>query len=136
MGVRCPLAAVIPFVLFCACRGEPVPRDYQNNPPAMTHPPLTRSQTPAANGMPGPSPQPNTGVEAQNVQPVNPTPPPAKIGDNAPITTSGPAQVGSKPTPLSSHMPQRESGPPPQNSQQALKSAPVVVTGTHLAPPP
>jgi hypothetical protein len=46
-----------------ACRGEPVPRDYQNAPPAMTHPPQTQSETPSAQGMGQAPPQPSTGVE-------------------------------------------------------------------------
>lgn len=45
------------------CRGEPVPRDYQNAPPAMTHPPQTESQTPSAQGMGQAAPQPSSGVE-------------------------------------------------------------------------
>ena len=54
-------------MLLASCRGEPVPRDYQNAPPAMRHPPLKKSQTPSAAGMPGPAPQPSTGVEGANI---------------------------------------------------------------------
>ena len=46
-----------------ACRGEPVPRDYQNAPPAMTHPPQTQSETPTAHGGGQAPPEPSTGVE-------------------------------------------------------------------------
>ena len=73
-----------------ACRGEPVPRDYQNEPPAMTHPPLKKSQTPAANGMPGATPEPSKGVEGRNItqQPASPVPPQPKLKDQPPTTTS------------------------------------------------
>lgn len=45
------------------CRGEPVPRDYQNAPPAMSHPPQSKTDTPTAHGMGQAPPQPSTGVE-------------------------------------------------------------------------
>ena len=56
------------------CRGEPVPRDYQNAPPAMTHPPQTQSETPSAHGMGQAPPQPSSGVEGTSApyQPVAP----------------------------------------------------------------
>lgn len=59
-----------------ACRGEPVPRDYQNAPPAMTHPPQTQSQTPSAQGMGQAPPQPSSGVEGTSA-PYQPEKPPA-----------------------------------------------------------
>jgi len=65
-----------------ACRGEKVPRDYQNEPPSMTNPPMKPSQTPAAHGLPGPAPQPNKGVEGPNV------PHTKKLKDQAPTTTT------------------------------------------------
>ena len=89
--LRSALAASAALLLLAACRGEPAPRDYQNNPPAMTHPPTTSSQTPAANGMPGAAPEPSTGAEGKNVQrkPVSPVPPtPQKPPQNAPTTTT------------------------------------------------
>lgn len=70
-----------------ACRGEPTPRDYQNEPPAMTHPPTKPAQTPSAKGLPGPAPEPNSGVQGRTTKPVNPVPaPPPKLKDQAPAT--------------------------------------------------
>lgn len=57
------------------CRGEPVPRDYQNAPPAMTHPPQSAKETPAANGMQAESPHPSSGAEG-TVAPYEPVAPP------------------------------------------------------------
>ncbi len=54
---------VVALFVLAACRGEPVPRDYQNAPPDMTHAPQKKSDTPAASGMGQPTPQPTTGVE-------------------------------------------------------------------------
>ncbi len=88
--LRSALAASAALLLLPACRGEPAPRDYQNNPPAMTHPPTTSSQTPTAHGMPGPAPEPNKGAEGKNVQgkPISPVPPPPKKPpQNAPTGT-------------------------------------------------
>jgi hypothetical protein len=78
------------LLLLAACRGEKVPRDYQNAPPAMTHPPMSSSQTPTANGMRGPSPQPSKGAEGINVtrQPSSGTTPTEKLGNQAPVTTA------------------------------------------------
>jgi len=71
-----------------SCRGEPVPRDYQNAPPAMTHPPLKQTQTPTAHGMPAASPQPSSGVEGGNItrQPSSPVPATPKLKDRPPTT--------------------------------------------------
>ena len=67
-----------------------MPRDYQNAPPAMTHPPQTKSDTPTAHGMPGPAPEPSTGAEGKT-NPYKPvTPPPAAtttVKDTPPTTT-------------------------------------------------
>lgn len=80
--------AIAVLLALAGCRGEPVPRDYQNEPPAMTHPPLKPSQTPTAHGLPGPAPQPAKGVEGNNItrQPASPIPPPPKLKDQAPAT--------------------------------------------------
>jgi hypothetical protein len=85
--VRTAVLATLLVALF-ACRGEPVPRDYQNEPPAMTHPPLKSGQTPTAHGMPNAAPEPNSGVEGKNitVQPTKPTPPTLKFKDQPPAT--------------------------------------------------
>lgn len=61
-------------VLLAACRGEKVPRDYQNEPPAMTHPVTSSTQTPTAHGLPGAAPQPSTGVDGKTTKPVGPSP--------------------------------------------------------------
>ena len=89
--LRSALAATAALLLLVACRGEAPPRDYQNNPPAMTHPPTTSSQTPTAHGMPGAAPEPSKGAEGKNIQrqPVSPTPaPPSPPPQNAPTTTT------------------------------------------------
>lgn len=57
-----------------ACRGEKTPRDYQNEPPAMTHPVNSSTQTPTANGMPGAAPEPSKGAEGMTTKPVGPSP--------------------------------------------------------------
>ena len=58
------LAAIVAGTAFLtACRGEPVPRDYQNAPPAMTHAAQKKSDAPATSGMGQAPPQPTTGVE-------------------------------------------------------------------------
>ena len=75
--MRSAVAALAAAALF-ACRGEPPPRDYQNNPPAMTHPPQKKSQTPSANGMPAAAPEPSKGVQGPNVTPKT------KLPDQAP----------------------------------------------------
>ena len=59
---------------FAACRGEKVPRDYQNEPPAMTHPVQSSTQTPTAQGLPGPAPEPSKGAEGKTTKPVEPSP--------------------------------------------------------------
>lgn len=73
-------------VLLAACRNEPIPRDYQNNPPAMTHPVTKSSDTPTAHGMPGPAPEPSQGAEGKNPsgQPTSPTAATQTIPDQAP----------------------------------------------------
>jgi putative VirB-like lipoprotein len=79
------------IALLAACRGEPVPRDYQNAPPAMTHPPQTATQSPPARGV-QPPPQPSSGVEgtAAPYQPSNPPPKPqtTTMPDKPPVTTT------------------------------------------------
>src|SRR3989442_11904976 len=101
---------ILPLVFLLACRGEPPPRDYQNNPPAMTHPVTSSSQTPTAHGMPGPKPEPNSGAEGKNVtrQPENPTAPTMTLKDQPPTT----------------------------DSQHATQTTSTAATGTHLAAPP
>ena len=71
------------------CRGEPVPRDYQNEPPAMTHPAGNKAQTPTANGMPAASAEPSAGAEGSGspYKPVSPLPATSTLTDQAPANT-------------------------------------------------
>ena len=79
------------IALLATCRGEPAPRDYQNAPPAMTHPPQTKSETPAQHGMGQASPEPDKGV-AGTAAPTKPTSATdtatTTIGDTKPVTTT------------------------------------------------
>jgi hypothetical protein len=61
------IIAIAAAASLASCRGEPTPRDYQNNPPRMTHPVTTSSQSPTVNGMPGPAPEPSTAVQGKTV---------------------------------------------------------------------
>jgi hypothetical protein len=74
------IALAVATLSLLACRGETPPRDYQNNPPAMTHPPQNKAQTPSQNGMPAAAPEPNSGVEG-TAAPRDP-----KLKDQAPVT--------------------------------------------------
>jgi hypothetical protein len=78
------------LLLLAGCRGQRPPRDYQNEPPAMTHPPTSSAQTPAAHGMPGAAPEPSKGAEGKNItrQPASPIPPTEKLGNQAPVTAT------------------------------------------------
>jgi hypothetical protein len=78
------------LLLLVACRGVKPPRDYQNAPPAMTHPPTSSAQTPTAHGMPGPAPEPSKGAEGANItsQPTSASAPTEKLGNQAPVTTA------------------------------------------------
>ena len=83
------IAMLAAVAALAACRGEPIPRDYQNNPPAMTHPVTKSSDAPSERGMPGAAPEPSKGAEGKNItrQPESPTPPTYTISDQAPATT-------------------------------------------------
>jgi hypothetical protein len=80
---------VAAVLLLGACRGEPVPRDYQNAPPDMMHPPDTKSDAPSTTGQA--PPLPSTGVEG-TVAPYEPVTPPVKsdttLSDTTPVTTT------------------------------------------------
>lgn len=82
------LAATL--LLLGACRGEKVPRDYQNAPPAMRHAPTSSAQTPSVNGMRGASPEPSKGAEGPNItnQPASPIPATETLKNQAPVTTT------------------------------------------------
>jgi hypothetical protein len=88
--MRITIVAASLLLLLAACRGEKPPRDYQNAPPAMTHPATSSAQTPTANGMRGAAPQPSKGAEGINVtrQPDSPNPPTEKLKNQAPVTTT------------------------------------------------
>ncbi|HUP59113.1 MAG TPA: hypothetical protein VNA69_01700 [Thermoanaerobaculia bacterium] len=68
------------ILALAACRGEPVPRDYQNAPPDMTRAPQSSTQTPSQHGMGQPAPEPSTGHEG--------TAPQTTIPDTPPVTTT------------------------------------------------
>lgn len=106
---------IVLSVFAVACSREAPPRDYQNNPPAMTHPVDNSAGSPTAHGMPGAAPEPNKGVEGKNVT-------------RQPTTTA--------PNPKLKDQPPAELGPPPANSQHATQTTSTAVTGTHLATPP
>jgi hypothetical protein len=89
MRVSIVVAAI---VALAGCRGEPVPRDYQNAPPAMTHPAQTATQTPSTNGGAQAPPLPSTGAQG-TAAPYEPVTPPAQPG-----TTTMPDQAPSTPT--------------------------------------
>jgi hypothetical protein len=84
------LIAASLLLLLGACRGEKVPRDYQNAPPAMTHPPTSSAGTPTANGMRGAAPEPSQGAEGKNItrQPTSATQPTETLGNQAPTATT------------------------------------------------
>jgi len=69
-----------------------VPRDYQNAPPAMTHPAHTTSDVPATSGMGKAPPEPSTAVEGKAApnQPVTPpaTPSTTTMPDTPPVSTT------------------------------------------------
>jgi hypothetical protein len=106
------IVCLVAVAALAACRGEPVPRDYQNNPPAMTHPVTKSSDSPTAHGMPGAAPEPSKGAEGKNPtrQPTSPVPPTYTIPDQAPRSTT--------------------------DTQHATQTTATAVTGTHLASPP
>lgn len=76
-------ALVIPIVvvLLACCRGEPVPRDYQNHPPAMTRPADDPSVAPEPGTV---HPEPSYGPEGTSgpYEPSKPAVSPGKpVGD-------------------------------------------------------
>lgn len=106
--MKIALAAVVLSLL--ACKGEAPPRDYQNNPPAMTHPVTSKAQTPAQNGMPAPSAEPSSGAEGPSApyKAKDPTAPTTTLKDQSPST----------------------------DNQHSTQTSGTVVTGTSLATKP
>ena len=94
-GVRHFMVVAVALLLLAGCRGEPVPRDYQNHPSTMTNPPDSSSETPSSHNLGNASPQPTTGVEgtAGPYQPVTPPvdgPVTTTISDTPPATAPPP----------------------------------------------
>jgi PBP1b-binding outer membrane lipoprotein LpoB len=82
-------ALLIIAILMAACKREMPPRDYQNNPPAMTHPVTSSAKSPSGQGMQGAAPEPNKGVEGKsNGKPVDPSQARTKLKDQAPANTT------------------------------------------------
>ncbi len=82
------VALAFAMLSLLACRGEAPPRDYQNNPPAMTHPVTKKSDAPSQNGMPGPAPEPSKGAEGPSApyKAKSPDTPTTTMKDQAPVT--------------------------------------------------
>jgi hypothetical protein len=83
--MRSPIVVVVLAAALTACRGEPVPRDFQNAPPDATHPPAKKADTPAAGGMGQATPEPTSGVEGTSKTPPAPT---TTLTDTPPVTTT------------------------------------------------
>lgn len=111
-----PLALLV--LLVAGCRGEPTPRDYQNAPPAMTHPVTNSAQSPSVNGMPGAAADPSTGAEGKNIggKPTDPLAPTGTMRDQAPAAT----------TSANPHL-----GPAPAGNAGTTQTTSTVVTSTH-----
>lgn len=68
-----------------------MPRDYQNAPPAVTHPADSSAEAPSEHGMGQASPQPTSGVEgtAGAYEPVTPSEQPVTTTlPDTPVTTT------------------------------------------------
>jgi hypothetical protein len=76
-------------LLLVGCRGEPVPRDYQNAPPNMTDAPKSKAETPSGHGMGQAPPQPSTGVEG-TAGPYEPVTPPVTGTTSTTVTDTPP----------------------------------------------
>lgn len=86
------LIVVAVVLALAGCRGEPVPRDYQNAPPDVMHPPDSVTDTPAAGATGNAPPQPSSGVEGTvapyELQTPTETPPTTTMADTPPVTTT------------------------------------------------
>lgn len=116
------LVIAIAAVALLECRGEPTPRDYQNTPPAVTHPVTSSADTPTAHGMSNATPQTGSGGvgTVAPYQPVDPTSRTTTLKDQSPSSAASTI----------------EPGPPVGNSQHVTQTTSTAVTGTHLAPKP
>ena len=77
------VAAVV--LALAGCRGEPVPRDYQNAPPDIGNAPQTRTDTPSAGATGEATPQPSTGVEGTVGSDTSGS---TTMADTPPVTTT------------------------------------------------
>ena len=77
------LPAFLIIALLAGCRGEPVPRDYQSQPPAMTNPVDKPEEAPSAQTTDTTSSEPSYGAEGTANRPFEPTP---TEGDKATAT--------------------------------------------------
>ena len=77
------MIVVAALVLLGACRGEPVPRDYQNAPPDIGKTPQTESQAPTGQA----APQPSTGNEGTATLPAEDATT-TTMADTPPTTTT------------------------------------------------
>lgn len=78
-------AAFVVVALLMACRGEDVPRDYQNTPPAVAHPVDDPAQAPAANTNTA-VPETSSGAEGTS-GPYEPTTQPGGTPESGPRST-------------------------------------------------
>lgn len=79
-----PVLTSLFLIALAGCRGEPVPRDYQNNPPAMSHPVDSSAEAPNAQTTGTVVPEPSYGAE----------------GTSAPYTSTAAAQTSTATTPV------------------------------------
>lgn len=83
------MVIVVALLFLAACRGEPVPRDYQNHPPDVSKPAQSETATPAAHGLGNTPPQPSSGNEGPNPKATTGTDTTAtSIPDTPPVTTT------------------------------------------------
>jgi hypothetical protein len=107
------LTVLAASVLLVACRGERVPHDYQNSPPAVTHPVTSSQQTPSAAGLPNAAPESTAAEGKTNGKAVSPEQTSTVLKDQAPSN--------------------RQPLPPQTDHQHATQTTSTAVTGTHLA---
>ena len=104
-------SALAAVAFLVACRGEPVPRDYQNSPPAVTHPVTSSRQSPTASGLPNAAPESTAAEGKTNGKAVSPVQTSTTLKDQAPSNTA----------------------PPPANRQHVTQTTGTAVTSTRLA---
>ncbi|HXI12223.1 MAG TPA: hypothetical protein VNM92_06220 [Thermoanaerobaculia bacterium] len=100
------IVTVMMIALLCSCRGEPVPRDYQNSSPSS--PADSKAGTPTAQGQATGSPEPSSGAEGSagpydTVRPSTGTATPAPVGNPRPAVPPSSSTTGSAVTSTSPH---------------------------------